>query len=76
MQNEKCSCVGFTEISYYFSYAKIDFHQSPPIVPFMETIVPPPTVDMVNEDISDQNQSSKVKDDDEDKDEEILGTYH
>ena len=65
----------FWDIYFHSSYAKIDFHQSPPIVPFMETIVPPPTVDMVNEDISDQNQSSKVKDEEKDRDEEILGKY-
>lgn len=31
------------------SYAKIKVNVSKPIVPFRETIVPPPTVDMVNE---------------------------
>lgn len=34
-------------------YAKIQIKASEPIVPFRETIVPPPTVDMVNEAIQD-----------------------
>jgi ribosome assembly protein 1 len=33
---------------------------SEPIVPFRETVVVPPTVDMVNETIQDQNATSKV----------------
>ncbi|KZC14330.1 Elongation factor Tu GTP-binding domain-containing protein 1 [Dufourea novaeangliae] len=32
-----------------FRYAKVDVNVSEPIVPFKETVVPPPTVDMVNE---------------------------
>ncbi|XP_046678882.1 LOW QUALITY PROTEIN: elongation factor-like GTPase 1 [Homalodisca vitripennis] len=35
-------------------YAKVPVNVSEPIVPFRETIVPPPTVDMVNEAIQDQ----------------------
>lgn len=40
-------------------YAKIEISASSPIVPFRETIVPPPTIDMVNESIQDQNFVSK-----------------
>ncbi|XP_061193189.1 elongation factor-like GTPase 1 [Saccostrea echinata] len=40
-------------------YAKIDINVSSPIVPFRETIVPPPKTDMVNETISDQRQVIK-----------------
>ncbi|XP_075235749.1 elongation factor-like GTPase 1 [Lycorma delicatula] len=40
-------------------YAKVPLNVSEPIVPFKETIVPPPTTDMVNEAI--QNQNIPVK---------------
>lgn len=39
-------------------YSKIELNVSEPIIPFMETIVPPPTVDRVNENI--QGQASTV----------------
>ncbi|KAK3919473.1 Elongation factor-like GTPase 1 [Frankliniella fusca] len=42
-------------------YAKIQVKASEPIVPFRETIVPPPTVDMVNEVIQDSTSSKKEK---------------
>ena len=44
---------------YNFRYAKVKVTASAPIVPFRETIVPPPTVDMVNESIQEQNQIAK-----------------
>ncbi|CAH1802925.1 unnamed protein product, partial [Owenia fusiformis] len=40
-------------------YAKIEVNVSPPIVPFRETIVIPPTIDMVNEVIEETNQPSR-----------------
>lgn len=40
-------------------YAKIEVHASSPIVPFRETIVPVPQVDMVNEAILDQGQAGR-----------------
>ncbi|XP_052796536.1 elongation factor-like GTPase 1 [Mya arenaria] len=39
-------------------YAKIEITASSPIVPFRETIVPPPTMDMVNESIITQNSGN------------------
>lgn len=44
----------------YCRYAKIQIKASEPIVPFRETIVPPPTVDMVNEAIQDVASTKKV----------------
>ncbi|GLH14987.1 LOW QUALITY PROTEIN: Elongation factor G, mitochondrial [Gryllus bimaculatus] len=40
-------------------YAKVDINASEPIVPFRETIVVPPSVDMVNEAILDQHNAPK-----------------
>lgn len=48
-----------------FRYAKTDINVSSPIVPFRETIVPPPKMDMVNEAISEQRQISKKDSEDE-----------
>ncbi|GIY80668.1 elongation factor-like GTPase 1 [Caerostris darwini] len=42
------------------SFAKIDINVSAPIVPFRETIIPPPKVDMVNEVIEEKSQQKKV----------------
>ncbi|XP_055995192.1 elongation factor-like GTPase 1 isoform X2 [Ostrea edulis] len=50
-------------------YAKIDINVSSPIVPFRETIVPPPKLDMVNEAISDRRQVLNKKDS---EDEEVI----
>lgn len=36
-------------------YARISITASPPIVPFRETIIPPPTVDRLNEAILGEN---------------------
>ncbi|GFU33526.1 elongation factor-like GTPase 1 [Nephila pilipes] len=41
-------------------FAKIDINVSAPIVPFRETIITPPKVDMVNEIIEERNQQKKV----------------
>ncbi|KAJ9594763.1 hypothetical protein L9F63_013973, partial [Diploptera punctata] len=40
-------------------YAKVVINASEPIVPFRETVVVPPTVDMVNEAIQEQNVAKK-----------------
>ena len=53
-----------------YSYAKIEIDPSKPIVPFRETIVPPPKTDMVNEAIEDR---PKPKENTEDQDEDLLG---
>ncbi|KAL4228082.1 Elongation factor-like GTPase 1 [Mactra antiquata] len=54
-------------------YAKIEISASSPIVPFRETIVPPPTFDMVNESIQEQNVMAKNEKQKEfDDDEEVL----
>ena len=37
-------------------YVRVDLNVSTPIIPFRETVVPPPSVDMVNEIISDENE--------------------
>lgn len=50
----------FLLLVLYFRYAKVAINASEPIVPFRETVVVPPTVDMVNEAIQDQNTASKV----------------
>ena len=52
------------------SYAKIEINPSKPIVPFRETIVPPPKIDMVNEAIEDR---PKPNENTEDQDEDLLG---
>lgn len=44
---------------YIHRYAKIEISASSPIVPFRETIVPIPQVDMVNEAIQDQGQAGR-----------------
>ncbi|XP_055954074.1 elongation factor-like GTPase 1 isoform X2 [Argiope bruennichi] len=41
-------------------FAKIDINVSAPIVPFRETIIPPPKIDMVNEVIEEKNQQKKI----------------
>lgn len=41
------------------TYARAELKVSPPVVPFRETIVAPPTVDMVNEVISSENESNQ-----------------
>ncbi|XP_066583089.1 elongation factor-like GTPase 1 isoform X2 [Prorops nasuta] len=41
-------------------YAKVEINVSQPIVPFRETIVPPPKVDMVNEAIETKTEEDKV----------------
>ncbi|XP_060579204.1 elongation factor-like GTPase 1 [Ruditapes philippinarum] len=54
-------------------YAKIEISASSPIVPFRETIVRPPTIDMVNESIQEQNPVGKNEKQREfDDDEEVL----
>ncbi|KAJ8714576.1 hypothetical protein PYW07_002801 [Mythimna separata] len=45
-------------------YAKIEISVSEPIVPFRETIVEPPTIDMANEEIDSQNVVDKTVDKD------------
>ena len=37
-------------------YARVRLKVSAPIIPFRETVIPPPTVDMVNEEISAENE--------------------
>lgn len=49
-------------------FAKVEVNVSDPIVPFRETIVEPPKVDMVNEAIEDKNPVQKAPKDDADDD--------
>uniref|UniRef100_A0A023F2G3 Ribosome assembly protein 1 n=1 Tax=Triatoma infestans TaxID=30076 RepID=A0A023F2G3_TRIIF len=42
-----------------YRYAKVDINASAPIIPFRETVVLPPTIDMVNEIIQDQPHLQK-----------------
>ena len=58
---------------FIFRFAKIPITTSAPIVPFRETIVLPPKVDAVNEEITDINQRLKVEEEEE-QDEEVLST--
>ncbi|KAH3836724.1 elongation factor-like GTPase 1 [Dreissena polymorpha] len=63
-------------------YAKIEVTASAPIVPFRETIVPPPTTDMVNENIQDQGPGlgnekwKEYKDDEEVLDRGLVQIYN
>ena len=57
-------------IIFNFRYAKIKLNVSDPIVPFRETIINPPKIDMVNEAIQDSNivsKTSKMKEFEEDE---------
>lgn len=47
-------------------FAKVEINVSDPIIPFRETIVEPPKVDMVNEAIEDKNPIQRAQKDDED----------
>lgn len=47
-------------------FAKVEINVSDPIIPFRETIVEPPKVDMVNEAIEDKNTVQNTQKDDED----------
>lgn len=47
-------------------FAKVEINVSDPIIPFRETIVEPPKVDMVNEAIEDKNTVQRTQNDDED----------
>ncbi|XP_037563174.1 elongation factor-like GTPase 1 isoform X2 [Dermacentor silvarum] len=47
-------------------FAKVEINVSDPIVPFRETIVEPPKVDMVNEAIEDKNTVQKTQKDEDD----------
>lgn len=42
-------------------YANVDLKVSDPIIPFRETVVLPPRVDMVNEVIQSELQTGKIK---------------
>ena len=44
-------------------YAKVEVNVSKPIVPFRETVVLPPKIDMVNEDIQEQGVDDEDEDD-------------
>ncbi|CAL4069015.1 unnamed protein product, partial [Meganyctiphanes norvegica] len=44
-------------------YAKVSIRASDPIVPFRETIIPPPTIDMTNEAILGENINTKKEED-------------
>ena len=63
-------------------YAKIELKVSDPIIPFRETVIPPPKVDMVNEVISSENEvrvgtgSSSVFQDSKEKATSGVATSH
>ncbi len=44
------------------TFAGVEVNASAPIVPFRETIVPPPATDMVNEELSDENKVIRTAD--------------
>jgi ribosome assembly protein 1 len=46
---------------YLFRYARIEVNVSAPIIPFRETIIPPPKVDFLNESIANQQQFKSNK---------------
>ena len=63
-------------LCFLFSrYAKVEISASSPIVPFRETIIPPPTMDMVNESILEQQtqvtKSERWKESEEEEEEVI-----
>lgn len=43
-------------LTFCFRYAKVDVVASAPIVPFRETVVVPPKIDMANEVVENHNQ--------------------
>lgn len=47
-------------LSFVNRYAKVQINASKPIVPFRETVIEPPKVDMVNEVIQEQTAVKKV----------------
>ncbi|XP_013413557.1 elongation factor-like GTPase 1 isoform X1 [Lingula anatina] len=53
-------------------YSKIELNVSAPIVPFRETIVPPPTVDRVNEAITNEKQSMAIQENSDEEDIELI----
>lgn len=53
-----------TTFVYRNQYAKVQFKVSEPIVPFRETIINPPKIDMANEEIDSQNIDMGDKDQD------------
>lgn len=42
-----------------FRYARVEVNVSAPIIPFRETIIPPPKVDLLNESLATQQQQFK-----------------
>ncbi len=46
---------------YLFRYAHIEINVSAPIIPFRETIIPPPKVDFLNESLANQQQFKSNK---------------
>jgi ribosome assembly protein 1 len=44
---------------YFYRYANIEINVSAPIIPFRETIIPPPKVDFLNEALANQQQQFK-----------------
>ena len=48
-----------TDASCLFRYARIEINVSSPIIPFRETIIPPPKVDFLNESLANQQQQHK-----------------
>ncbi len=44
---------------YLSRYARIEINVSAPIIPFRETIIPPPKVDFLNESLANQQQQFK-----------------
>ncbi|CAG0889912.1 unnamed protein product, partial [Darwinula stevensoni] len=55
-------------------FARVDINASPPLVSFRETIVPPPTVDMVNEAITEAVSNGKMGTDEGNANQDLSGS--
>lgn len=55
-----CSCFFLIIPSSFYRFAKIEVCASKPIIPFRETVVLPPKVDMVNEDFGKQQKMAII----------------
>lgn len=58
-----------------FSYARIEVNVSAPIIPFRETIIPPPKVDFLKESLANQQQQFKSANTTKEKPTWILGYF-
>lgn len=56
-------------------YARIEVNVSAPIIPFRETIIPPPKVDFLNENLASQQQQFKMSKPTKERPPWLLGSF-